>query len=123
LFAYLTAWSFKAYLLRKDFQRFGDYPPIDFAEKFLENGITRTLQTDLKPMKKVARMLRKQKPLILNWFKVKGRLSNSAVEGMSLKVKPTMKKSYGFRTFKCLHISFYQELGKLLKPMYSHKFC
>ena len=115
--------SIKAYLLREDFQRFWEYQRVDFAEKFLENWITRTLQTDLTEMKKVARMLRKQKPLILNWFRAKGRLSSGAVEGMNLKVKLTMRKAYGFRTLKCLQIALYHDLGQLPEPMYFHRFC
>jgi transposase len=115
--------SIKGYLLREDFQRFWEYQRIDFAEKFLENWVTRTLQTDLEPMKKVARMLRRHKPLILNWFRAKGEISSGAVEGMNLKVKLTMRKAYGFRTLKCLQIALYHELGKLPEPEYFHRFC
>ena len=49
--------SIKGYLMREDFQRFWDYQRPDFAGKFLDDWVTRTLQTDLEPMKKVARML------------------------------------------------------------------
>ncbi len=115
--------SIKGYLLREDFQRFWSYQRYDFADKFLENWVTRTLQTDLEPMKKVAKMLRKHKPLILNWFKAKKRLSSGAVEGMNLKAKLTMRKAYGFRTLKCLQIALYHELGKLPEPEYLHRFC
>jgi transposase len=115
--------SIKAYLLREDFQRFWDYQRYDFAGKFLDNWVTRTLQTDLEPMKKVAKMLRKHKPMILNWFKAKGRLSSGAVEGMNLKAKLTMRKAYGFKTLKCLEIALYHELGKLPEPEYHHRFC
>lgn len=41
--------------------------------------VTRTLQTDLEPMKKVAKMLNRRKSLILNWFKARGELSRGAV--------------------------------------------
>ncbi len=68
-------------------------------------------------------MLRKQKPLIFNWFKAKGRLSRGPVEGMNLKVKLAMRKAYGFRTLKCLQIALYHELGDLPEPMYFHRFC
>ena len=102
--------SIKGYLLREDFQRFWSYQRYDFADKFLENWVTRTLQTDLEPMKKVAKMLRSHKPLILNWFKAKGRLSSGAVEGLNLKAKLTMRKAYGFRTVKCLQIALYQRV-------------
>ncbi len=115
--------SIKGYLLREDFQRFWEYQRFDFAEKFLDGWVTRTLQTDLEPMKKVARMLRKHKPLILNWFRAKGTISSGAVEGMNLKVKLTMRKAYGFRTLKCLQIALYHELGKLPEPEYLHRFC
>ncbi len=115
--------SIKGYLLREDFQRFWTYQRPDFAEKFLDNWITRTLQTDLEPMRKVARMLRNHKPLILNWFKAKGRLSSGAVEGMNLKAKLTMRKAYGFKTLKCLEIALYHTLGRLPEPDYHHRFC
>lgn len=115
--------SIKGYLLREDFQRFWDYQRYDFAGKFLDNWVTRTLQTDLEPMHKVAKMLRKHKPMILNWFRAKGRLSSGAVEGLNLKAKLTMRKAYGFRTLKCLQIALYHELGKLPEPEFNHRFC
>ena len=43
----LNLTSIKGYLLREDFQRFWEYQRYDFAEKFLENWVPRTLQTDL----------------------------------------------------------------------------
>ena len=39
------------------------------------------MRSRLEPMKKVARMLRTHEPLILNWFRAKGEISNGAVEG------------------------------------------
>ena len=115
--------SIKAYLLREDFQRFWEYHRYDFADKFLENWVTRTLQTDLEPMKKVARMLRNHKPMILNWFKAKGRLSSGAVEGRNLKAKLTIRKAYGFKSIKCLQVALYHTLGELPEPMCNHRFC
>ena len=114
--------SIKGYLLREDFQRFWDYQRPDFAGKFLDNWVNRALQTDLEPMKKVARMLRNHKPLILNWFKAKGQLSCGAVEGMNLKAKRTMRKAYGFKTLKCLQTALYHTLGALPEPEYHHRF-
>lgn len=114
--------SIKGYLLREDFQRFWEYQRPDFAGKFLDNWVTRTLQTDLEPMKKVAKMLSKHKPMILNWFKAKGQLSSGAIEGMNLKAKLTMRKAYGFKTLKCLEIALYHTLGKLPEPVVTHRF-
>lgn len=115
--------SIKAYILREDFQRFWEYQRSDFAGKFLDNWVTRTLQTDLEPMKKVARMLRNHKPMILNWFKAKGRLSSGAVEGMNLKAKLTMRKAYGYKSTKCLQVALYHTLGNLPEPCVIHRFC
>ena len=115
--------SIKGYLMREDFQRFWDYQCPDAAEKFLDNWVTRALQTDLEPMKKVARMLRSHKSLILNWFKAKGRLSSGAVEGLNLKAKLTMRKAYGFKSLKCLEIALYHTLGDLPVPENNHRFC
>jgi transposase len=115
--------SIKGYLMREDFQRFWEYQRADFAGKFLDNWATRAMQTDLEPMKKVAKMLKSHKPLILNWFKAKGELSCGAVEGLNLKAKLTMRKAFGFRTLKCLEIALYHELGKLPEPDFNHRFC
>ena len=115
--------SIKGYLMREDFQQFWGYQNCASASKFLDNWATRTLQTDLDPMKKVAKMLRKHKPLILNWFRAKGRLSSGAVEGLNLKAKLTMRKAYGFKTLKCLEIALYHTLGELPEPEHTHRFC
>ncbi|RII25837.1 MAG: hypothetical protein CXR31_12580 [Geobacter sp.] len=39
-------------------------------------------------------LLCNHKPMILNWFKAKGRLSSGAVEGLDLKSKLTIRKAY-----------------------------
>ena len=114
--------SIKGYLLREDFQRFWEYQRPDFAGKFLDNWVTRAQQTDLEPMKKVARMLRSHKPLILNWFAWKKEFSSAAVEGLNNKAKVTMRKSYGFRTFRTLELALYHSLGKLPEPESTHEF-
>ena len=115
--------SIKGYLMREDFQRFWEYQRGDFAGKFLDDWVTRALHTDLEPMKKVARMLRDHKPMILNWFKAKGRLSSGAVEGLNLKAKLTIRKAYGFKSLKCLQVALYHTLGDLPEPLCLHRFC
>lgn len=83
----------------------------------------RTMYSKLKPMKKVARMLRNHKDLILNWFRADGKVSNSAVEGLNLKAKLAMRKAYGFRNVKTLQIALYHTLGNLPEPKITHRFC
>jgi len=50
------------------------------------------MRSQIEPMKKIARSLRKHEPLIRNWFKAKGRISAGVVEGFNNKAKLTMRK-------------------------------
>ena len=74
-------------------------------------------------MKKVARMLRKHRPLLLNWFRAKKRISSGVVEGLNNRLKLTLRKAYGFRTFEAVEVALYHTLGDLPEPEWSHEFC
>lgn len=115
--------SVKAYLMKEDFKQFWEYKSAAWAGKFLENWATRTMQSNVAPMKKVAKMLRSHKDLILNWFKAKGSLSSGPVEGLNNKAKLAIRKAYGFKSLKCLQIALYHQLGKLEEPPLTHRFC
>ena len=71
-------------------------------------------------MKKVARMFRSHRQLILNYFRAKKQLSSGVVEGLNNKAKLTMRKSYGFRTFRITELALYHALGKLPEPQLTH---
>jgi len=73
-------------------------------------------------MKKVARMLRRHRPLLLNWFRVKGQMSSGVVEGFNTRAKLTTRKAYGFRAFHGVEIALYHTLGALPVPESTHKF-
>ena len=113
----------RSYLLREDFQRFWEYRSPFWAQRFLAQWCTRTMRSQIEPMKKVARTLRAHEPLILNWFRAKGKLSSGVVEGLNNKVKLTMRKSYGFRTSKAIELALYHNLGSLPEPNHAHRFC
>jgi len=113
----------KAYLMREQFQRFWEYQRAAWASKFLDQWITQALQSNIEPMKKVAKSLRKHQPLILNWFKAGGTLSSGTVEGFNNKAKLTIKKAYGFRSVEHLKIALYHTLGDLPEPPMTHRFC
>ena len=53
-------------------------------------------------MKNIARSLRHHRELILNYFRAQKLLSSGVIEGWNNKAKVTMRKPYGFRTFRCL---------------------
>lgn len=112
----------RAYLLKEDFQQFWNYSSSAWAEKFLNKWCTRAMRSQLQPMKKVAKMLRRHKPLLMNWFAAKGELSSGVVEGLNNKVKLTTRKSYGFRSPEMQKIALYHALGKLPTPEWTHRF-
>jgi len=60
--------------------------------------------------------------LILNYFRAKKMISSGTVEGLNNKAKVTMRKSYGFRTFRVLELALYHSLGKLPEPESTHDF-
>lgn len=115
--------SVRAYLLKEDFQQFWDYSSAAWAGKFLDRWTSRVMYSRLEPLKKVARMLRNHKDLILNWFRIKETVSQGIVEGFNGKAKVTIRKSYGFRTFRAMEIALYHALGDLPMPEYVPKFC
>ncbi len=91
-------------------------------ESSLTDGLRQAMRSRLTPIKVVAKMIRKHKPLILNWFKARNHLSSGVVEGLNNRIKVTVKKSYGFRTFNVLQIALFHDLAKLPIPPPTHTF-
>lgn len=115
--------SIRAYLLKEEFQLFWGYVSPHWAGWFLDRWCTKTMRSKIEPMKRVARMLRKHRTLLLNWFRAKGQLSSGVVEGFNAKAKLTSRKSFGFRTFRGAEIALYHTLGALPEPKFTHRFC
>ena len=114
--------SVRAYLLKEHFQQLWAYSSPIWAGKFLDAWCTTALRSRIEPMKKIARMCQRHRPLILNGFKAKGRISNGVVEGLNNKAKLTIRKSYGFRSPEILEMALYHALGKLPEPKLTHDF-
>jgi transposase len=112
----------RSYLLKEDFQFFWNYLSPYWAGRFLDQWCTRTLQSKLEPMKRVARMLRSHRELLLNWFRAKGQFSSGVVEGFNTKAKLTTRKAFGFRTYHALEVALYHTLGSLPEPKFTHRF-
>lgn len=115
--------SIRAYLLKEQFQFFWSYKSAGWAGRFLDAWCTRAMRSKLVPMKKVAKMLRAHRPLLLNWFRAKGRISSAAVEGFNGKAKLVMKRAYGFRSYRTLEVALYHTLGDLPELESTHRFC
>ena len=114
--------AIRGYLLREDFQRFWTYHRVAWARRFLREWCTRTMRSQLEPLKKVDRSLREHEELLMNWFVAKGEISAGIVEGLNNKAKLTMKKAYGFRTEDAIKAALYHQLGKLPEPEFIHRF-
>ena len=114
--------TIRCYLLKEEFQLFWEYLSPYWAGWFLDKWCTKAMRSKIEPMKKVAKMLRRHKPLLMNWFKAKGQLSSGIVEGFNNKAKLTTRKAYGFRTFYAAQIALYHTLGALPVPETTHKF-
>ena len=112
----------RSYLLKEEFQLFWQYTSPYWAGKFLKKWCTKTMRSKIEPMKRVAKMLRRHHPLLLNWFRARKQFSSGIVEGFNTKAKLTTRKAYGFRTYYAAEIALYHTLGSLPEPKTTHKF-
>src|SRR5260370_26293113 len=112
----------RAYLAKEAFQQLWDYSSPAWAAKFLDEWCRQTMRSRIEPMKKIARSLRQHRELILNYFRAQKLFSSGVVEGLNNKAKVTMRKSYGFRTFRVLELALYHSLAKLPEPELTHEF-
>jgi transposase len=81
------------------------------------------MRSKIEPLQQVARSLREDRELILNWFPAQGTISAGTVEGLNNKAKLTTRKSYGFCTFEAAQTALYHTLGALPEPEFTHEFC
>ena len=114
--------SVRAYLLKEDFQQLWNYHSPTWASRFLDQWYTQVMRSRIEPLKKFARTLRTHRELLLNDFRARKAFSSGVIEGMNNKAKVTMRKAYGFRTFRITEISLYHSLGKLPEPKLAHSF-
>jgi transposase len=114
--------SVRAYLLKEQFQQLWDYDSPTWAGKFLDQWCRQTMRSRIEPMKKFARTVRAHRELILNYFRARKAFSSGVIEGLNNKAKVTMRKAYGFRTFRAVELALYHVLGKLPEPKLTHNF-
>ena len=114
--------SVRAYLLKEEFQLFWEYVSPAWAAKFLDTWCKRATRSRTDPVKKFARTGRSRRDLLLNYFKAKKQFSSGIIEGLNNKAKVTMRKAYGYRTFRIAELSLYHVLGRLPEPKLAHRF-
>jgi len=99
--------SVRAYLLKEDFQQLWNYESTAWAAKFLDQWCRQVMRSRIDPIKRVARTFRAHRELILNYFRARKKFSSGVIEGLNNKAKVTMRKSYGFRTFRVTELALY----------------
>jgi transposase len=115
--------SVRAYLLKEQFQQLWQYDWPTWAGKFLDQWCTQTMRSRIEPAKKFARTVRAHRELILNYFHARRQFYSGVIEGLNIKAKVTMRKAYGFRTFRATELALYHVLGKLPEPPLARRFC
>lgn len=115
--------SVRAYLLKESLEAFWTYTSPYWAGWFLDQWCNRAMRSQLEPIKKFARTLRRHRSLLLNWFRAKKEISSGCVEGLNTNVKLALRKARGFRTYHVAEIALYHELGRLPEPEFTHRFC
>ncbi len=106
--------SVRGYLLREEFQVFWDYISPHWAGKYLDRWCTRVMRSKIEPMKKVAKTVRRHKPLILNWFRAKKAFSSGIVEGLNTRIKLTTRKSYDSEPINVQKLLYIMRLASCL---------
>jgi transposase len=114
--------SVRGYLLKEYFQLFWEYSSPAWAGKFLDQWCAQVMRSRIEPLKKFACTVRNHRELLLNYFRARKEFSSGVVEGLNNKAKVTMRKAYGYRTFKVAELSLYHVLGKLPEPRLAHSF-
>ncbi len=114
--------SVRAYLLKEEFQLFWDYESPAWAAKYLDAVCVRAMRSRIEPVKNFARTVRTHRELLLNYFKAKKQFSSGIIEGLNNKAKVTLRKAYGYRTFRIAELSQYHVLGGLPEPKLAHRF-
>jgi len=113
----------RAYLLKEELGLFWTWTGVRWAQKFLHRWFHHVLRSRLEPLKRVARMLRAHEPLLLNWFRADKAISSGPTEGLNNRLQLTLRKAYGFRTFRAAQVALYHTLGSLPEPESTHRFC
>jgi transposase len=112
----------KAYVMREDFNRFWSLSSQTWASKFPHTWYDRANRLQIVSIRRIAKMLLRHEPLLLNWFEAQC-LSSGIVVGFNNKAKLTMRKSYGFKEQETISTALYHQLGDLPEPNRTHKFC
>ncbi len=101
----------KAWALKEMFKHFWDRRNEDYARYYFDFWFKQVIESGLRPMKKVAAMLKKNLHNILSYFN--SYITNALAEGMNSKIQAMKANARGFRSFENYRISILFFCGKL----------
>ena len=114
--------SVRAYQLKEAFKIVWTYTSPYWAEQYLKMWCTRTMRSQLNPLKKFVKTVRRHWDLILNYFRTKKQYSSGVIEGFNRKVNLITRKAYGYRSFDTWKTMVLFEMGHLEMPQMTHEF-
>jgi transposase len=85
----------RAWAMKEMFRDFWKCETVQTAEEFFADWYGWAIRSRLKPMLKVARMIKEHLANILTYFR--HHLSNAAIEGLNNLIQGLIKKAYGYR--------------------------
>lgn len=109
----------KAWALKNTFREFWNQPSRELAQLFFDDWIAKVEELNLKPLRKVAEMLERHIPEILNFFT--HAITNAVSEGLNSKIQSLKAAARGFRSFDGYRARILFFCGKLdMKPNFNH---
>jgi len=109
----------RAWAIKENFRWFWDYTYTERAKNFFYGWYNWAIRSQLTPVKKVAKLLKKHFCNIITYFK--HRITNTVSEGLNSRIQTVKSAARGFHSFKNFRIRILFFCGKLdLYPEISH---
>jgi transposase len=105
----------KAYQIKLTLQRLWNHTDRADAEAFLNRRYFWATHSRLEPVIEAARSIKRHWQGILQF--VDSRITTGIVEGLNSKIKTSMKRAYGFKSFEYLRTVIYLVAGKINIPL------
>jgi len=103
--------SGEAYKFKLEFQDVFKLNSKEDAKSYLTDWINSVNNSNLLPMKKAARSIKRHLDGVLNWFET--RISNGKVEALNCGIQNLKRRAKGFKTLKNFQALIYLVMGKL----------
>lgn len=109
----------RAWAIRENFRWFWEYTYAGNAKKFFQQWFGWASRSRLKPVIKVAKMIKNHLDRVLTWFR--HHITNAASEGFNSRIQSIKSAARGFRAFRNFRTRILFHCGKLdLLPEPSH---